>query len=310
MKICILPDKLNWAYHAIALALKKYNPYTDVQIDIRHIKGNIKTIKKKYKKYDRFLVMGWQTYDAVNFLPKSKTLIGVHSFHSWDKRETTPEKSATPDGKLIKFLNKFLRVNVVSSRLFDAFDNAGLDKLNYTPNGVDLDLFEQKKIYVSNYNMFNKDFYVGYSGSKAHDWRKGTSEFIIPATKLAGAENKLAMLSTGSYIPLGLMPNFYQSLDCYVCASSSEGMSLSVLEAAATGLPIISTRCSGTDEMFVDKENCLLVDRDMRQIADKISYLKHNTEECVRIGSNIRKTVEDKFSWKERVIDWIDFIKE
>ena len=49
MKIYILPDKLNWAYYAIALALKKHNPYTDVQIDIKPIKGNIKDIKKKYK---------------------------------------------------------------------------------------------------------------------------------------------------------------------------------------------------------------------------------------------------------------------
>jgi len=304
MKICILPDKLNWAYHAIALALKKYNPYTDVKIDIRHIKGNIRSIKKRYKKYDRFLVMGWQTYDAVNFLPKSETLIGVHSFHSWDKRMTTPEKSAIPDRKLIKFLNKFLKVNVVSERLMNTFKDAGVKDVCYTANGVDTELFTKK-------TTFDTDpFYVGYSGSKAHDWRKGVSEFILPATKLAGAKNKLAMLSTGSYIPLKEMPEFYRSLDCYVCASSSEGMSLSVLEAAATGLPIISTRCSGTDEMLIDKENCLLVDRDMSKISHKISYLKDNPEECVRIGSNIRKTVENKFSWEDRVVDWMNFIKD
>ena len=306
MKIYILPDKLNWAYYAIALALKKHNPYTDVQIDIKPIKGNIKDIKKKYKKYDRFLVMGWQTYDSVKFLPKSETLIGVHSFHSWDKGETTPEKSAIPNSRLIEFLNKFLKVNVVSERLMDIFESAGVEDLYYTANGVDTKLFTQKSIDAK----FKEDFYVGYSGSKSHDWRKGTTEFILPATKLAGAENRLAMLSTGSYIPLEEMPEFYRSLDCYVCASSSEGMSLSVLEAAATGLPIISTRCSGTDEMFVDKENCLLVDRDMREIAYRILYLKNNPKECIRIGSNIRKTIDDKFSWKDRVVNWIDFIKD
>ena len=306
MRICILPDKLNWAYHAIALACKKYNQRTDVEIDIIHIKGNIKHIKKKHKKYDRFLVMGWQTFNVVDFLPKSRTLIGVHSFHSWDKRKTTPEKSATPDKKLIRFLNKFLRVNVVSMRLFDTFSSAGVEKIYYTPNGVDLDMFTKKNISVDP----KENFYVGYSGSKAHDWRKGTTQFIIPAARLAGAETRLAMLSSGSYVPLKEMPKFYQSIDCYVCASSSEGMSLSVLEAAATGLPIISTRCSGTDEIFIDKENCLLVDRDMREIAYKISYFKNNPKECIRIGSNVRKTIEDKFSWEKRALDWIKFISD
>ena len=37
------------------------------------------------------------------------------------------------------------------------------------------------------------------------------------------------------------MPKFYNKLDIY-CASSSEGFSLSVLEASATGIPVISTK--------------------------------------------------------------------
>ena len=304
MKILLLTDKPNWAYHSIAIACKKYNTYSGVKIDILHIKGNISKIKKCYKRYDRILVMGWQNYDVVKFLPKSITLTGVHSFHSWDDRKTTPEKSAIPHKRIVQYLNEFFRVNVVSSRLYNVFKTAGVENLFYTPNGVDLDLFKKKWIESEN----RETFYVGYSGSKSHDWRKGVTEFIVPATHLAGAIVKIAMLSSNSYVDLKDMPNFYSSLDCYVCASSSEGFSLSVLEAAATGLPIISTRCSGTDEIFIDKENSLLVDRDVNDIADKISYLKQNTDECIRIGSNIRKTVEENFSWTKRVNDWIDFI--
>jgi glycosyltransferase involved in cell wall biosynthesis len=304
MKLCLLPDKKNWAYHSIALGCKKYNNHPDLDISIIPIKGNIKRIKKRYKTFDRFFVMGWQTYNLVKFLPKSSTLVGVHSFHSWDNRMTTPNESAVPKRDLIEFLNSFLRVNVVSLRLFKTFNNAGIEKLYYTPNGVDISIFKQKNINSET----KRPFYVGYSGSKGHDWRKGITEFIIPSVKRVGAKTKLAMSASNNYIPLKKMPTFYQSLDAYLCASSSEGFSLSVLEAAATGLPIVSTRCSGTDELFDDNENVLLVDRNVDQMAKKIKYLMNNPKECIRLGSNIRKTIEENFTWKLRSTNWLNFI--
>ena len=224
MKTLILIDKPNWAYERIAQALIKYgNPtwkYT-------HIKKNEKFIKKIYKDYDQFLVMGWQTYEKVKFLPKKDTLIGIHGHHQWDKRKTTPEHDVRPPQKLHDFLQEFKDVNAVSERLCSLFPYA-----KYTPNGADTDTF-----YSAPPRQLNNRLAVGCAYNPKHDWRKGVSEFIAPAVDKVKAELRLASRN----VQLIEMANYYNSLSVYVCASSSEGMSLSVLEAMACGIPVIST---------------------------------------------------------------------
>ena len=43
---------------------------------------------------------------------------------------------------------------------------------------------------------------------------------------------------------------FYQALDGFVLASRYEGLALSALEAASTGLPMILSRCPGNEEFL------------------------------------------------------------
>ena len=302
MKILLLTDKQNWAYHSIAKSLIKYNTDDDVSIDTLHIKTEKTTIKKKWKKYDKVLVMGWQNYPSVKFIPKKHCLTGIHSHHSWDDRKTSPEKDVTPSKELLDNLSGFAGVNAVSNRLYDLFSSNGLENLCYTPNGVDHKVFKCKS------NEPSDKFSIGYSGSKNHDWRKGVSKFIIPSATKAKVATRLAMLSTSDHIPLDKMPGFYQSIDCYVCASSSEGFSLSVLEAASCGIPIITTAVGGMSELIDDGRNGFVVNRDVGDIADKIIELKNDIDLYRSISKNIRSDIENKWSWEYRAADWIKFI--
>ena len=304
MKALILVDKLNWAYHSIAQSIAKYN-HTDIQLKIQPIKGSVPAIKKIYKKYDLVFVMGWQTYELVNFIPQEIVISGVHSFHSWDDRKTTPDKSATPPKKLIRFLRKFRAVNTVSDRLREAFSKNGLSSIVYTANGVDTDIFKS-----TCQRPLGKNIIVGYSGSKAHDWRKGVSKYIIPAAKKAKAGVKLAMLSTGDYIPLDKMHTFYNQLDCYVCASSSEGMSLSVLEAAACGCPVITTRCSGNTEIIKEGITGFFVNRKVESIADKIEMFRRDRKLLSEMSNNVAEDVKNMWGWDNRASKWMQFIED
>ena len=54
------------------------------------------------------------------------------------------------------------------------------------------------------------------------------------------------------------MPEIYRQHDIFVSASMQEGMSNAMLEAMASGLPIVTTRCEGVDELI--DENGLVVD--------------------------------------------------
>ncbi|MCU0915296.1 MAG: glycosyltransferase family 4 protein [Planctomycetes bacterium] len=46
------------------------------------------------------------------------------------------------------------------------------------------------------------------------------------------------------------MPDLYRQHDVFVSASMQEGMSNAMLEAMASGLPIVTTRCEGVDELI------------------------------------------------------------
>jgi len=310
-KVAIIVDRKNWAYDSIAKSLVKFNIYSDLELDIFYFKDESISLRKIYREYDLVFFLGWQLlkniykgkafYKSI-FIDEARTVTGIHSHHSWDDRKTTPDHDVIPSKKLINFLGSFKGINVVSRKLFEIFLETGLGNLAYTPNGVDTDKFSCKKKEIKT------SFIIGYSGSDNHDWRKGITQFIIPASKIPGVNLKIASPLEGQISP-DLMPSFYRDIDAYVCASSSEGFSLSVLEASAMGCPVISTRVGGCEDLIIDGYNGFLVDRNIDSIKEKIIYLKNNPQKSLEMGVNNKKLVEQLWSWKVRSRAWLSFIK-
>ena len=310
-RVLLVADRPNWAYDSIARALVKFNDDPDLQFDIEYVKNGRRRLEDIHKSYDLIFFMGWQTISSVksfkleySFIDSNRILTGIHSHHSWDKRESAPDSSISPPAELVDFLNKFNGVNAVSRRLYGLFLKAGLENIAYTPNGVDIDLFAP-----ISFERKNDDLIVGFSGNNRHDWRKGINEFIKPATQTSGLTLKLAMPTPGHYVSLEDMPSFYKAIDVYVCASSSEGFSLSVLEAAASGCPIISTRVGGCEDLIIEGVNGFLVDRNVLSIQEKLIVLRDDARTFESMSHMSRKIVEQLWSWKIRVPMWVAFIK-
>jgi len=303
MRVLVVIDKHNWAYHRIAWSLQK--EAKDMNLDILAVKRNEGKIKKMRNKYDRFFIMGWQYFDRIDFLDKKRTFVGVHSHQSWDEGKTRPERDVEPPQKLLSFLSSFRGVNIVSHRLLDLFQNAGLKNTTYTPNGVDTNLF------VCKTHKPSKKFKAGFCASTKHDKSKGISKYIVPAAKKAGAIPKAAMKGASSHVDLVEMPEFYHGIDCYVCASVAEGFSLSMLEAAACGRPIVSTRVGGTHELLGDKDDKgILCDRSVKSISRAISKMREDKELFERLSRNIRKHVVDNYQWSHVAKDWFRFLQQ
>lgn len=317
-KILLVCDKRNWAYDSIARGLLKHNGAGDITLAISYMKEDWRSFEKISKEHDILFFMGWQLiFEEKNpflkkgpvykkrfgFLEDERILTGIHSHHAWDKRRTTPEEDIAPPVGLLDSLGRCRGVNAVSRRLYSVFKKAGL-AITYTPNGVDTEIFKPLNTPGSGDTVR-----VGYSGSLKHDWRKGIMEFIEPACKEAGVELKKAMPAEDHYVPLEGMPEFYNDIDVYLCASSSEGFSLSVLEASACGRPVVTTRVGGCEDLILDRENGFFVRRNREAIAEKLKVLKENHGLITQMGRRNREIVEKEWSWAVRTADWMGFIK-
>jgi glycosyltransferase involved in cell wall biosynthesis len=323
-RVLLLCDRPFWAYDAIARALVKYNDDPELELDVAYVKPADPDLERRARESDAVFVLGWQLLGELRprplagmlprrlrsgvrrrlrFLDPARTLTGIHSHHAWDERRSQPDFTPEPPPALVRLLQRQRGVNAVSRRLADAFASAGVD-VCYTPNGVDTELFRPTPREARDGPLV-----VGYSGSLKHDWRKGITELIRPACDVPGVELRLAMPDGENLLPPERMPEFYNGLDAYVCASSSEGFSLSVLEAAACGVPVISTRVGGCEDLIEDGVNGFLVDRDVGAIRERIRFLAGSRGKCAELGVRAREIVERDWSWTRRTPAWLDFIR-
>lgn len=89
-----------------------------------------------------------------------------------------------------------------------------------------------------------------------------------------------------------LMPAF----DIYANSSSYEGVSLTILEAMAAGLPVVATRVGGNPEVVIDGETGRLTAGHARALAASLVELANNPQKRETMGTAGRWRVKRHFS--------------
>jgi glycosyltransferase involved in cell wall biosynthesis len=93
------------------------------------------------------------------------------------------------------------------------------------------------------------------------------------------------------------VPAFLAELDVAVLCSDSEGLSNSLLEYMAAGLPIVATAVGGNPELIRDGRDGLLVPpRDEGALARAVGQLLEDAPLARRLGTTARARVERHFS--------------
>jgi glycosyltransferase involved in cell wall biosynthesis len=99
-------------------------------------------------------------------------------------------------------------------------------------------------------------------------------------------------------IPHEIVLPYYQEASLFAFPSLNEGMSNAMLEALATGLPLISTDTGGASELISDGENGFIIKfKDSQDIAEKIERLILN-EELRQKMSQASRALAEKMSWE------------
>jgi hypothetical protein len=169
-------------------------------------------------------------------------------------------------------------------------------RVGYTPNGVDTSFFVPAEETCPD---GERPLRIGWAGSLANHGteHRGVHEVIAPAVAaVPGAELRLAAREE-RWRDAAEMLAFYRELDVYVCASRSEGTPNPCLEAAACGLPLVTTAVGNMPEFVRDGENGFLVERDPAAFADVFGRLRDDEALRRRVGEAARRSVE-AWDWK------------
>jgi glycosyltransferase involved in cell wall biosynthesis len=201
------------------------------------------------------------------------------------------------------------------------FYDAEKTKIRIVPNGVDTQRFRPTKECrkIKHQIGIDNNLCVLFVGRLIP--RKGLP-FLIEAAKeiikefsqtmfvIAGdgplKNNLLAHLErinlSGNFAFLGdvnekVLPALYNCADVFALPSIQEGQGIALLEAQATGKPVVAFNVGGVKEAMLDKETGLLVKPDSHELADAIMKLLSNWSLREKMGQKGQEFVSSKFSW-------------
>jgi glycosyltransferase involved in cell wall biosynthesis len=93
------------------------------------------------------------------------------------------------------------------------------------------------------------------------------------------------------------IPEILRSLDIFVLPSKAEGISNTILEAMASGLPVIATRVGGNPELVLDgKTGCLVEKEDVQGMSSAMRELVLDDGKRRQLGEASLQRIQAEFS--------------
>lgn len=201
------------------------------------------------------------------------------------------------------------RIFVGSSFARDSFIAEGIppERLTVIPYGVDASLFTPMPSVISTGNGF-RVLFVGQIGQhkgisyllKAYDRFRGSGTSLILVGDFCGSQEPLRryrdLFQHIPNVPRACLAGIYRQADVFVFPSLLEGMGMVVLEAMASGLPVIVTPNGPGDIVRDGIDGFVVPPRDADAIVDRMDFLRSNPEARAQMGANARKRAME-FSW-------------
>lgn len=284
--VLIVIDTYGWAFDFAATGIKKYS------------KHNV-TIKK----YNEVKTSDYETYDTVFFMNKSclfalrpiirdvinhieNKCIGIRSGIFYNG------KLADCDQPIVGW-----KIACNSQPTYDYLKRQQIPNIFLCRNGVDTEIFKRIRR--------PKDrFVVGWAGdTKKAEKRVNLLEKLNFPVKIINNHGPKYFTKNRDRKE---MVEFYESIDCYICTSIVEGMPQPILEAGASGLPIVSTAVGGIPE-FIDKEWLVQPSPEkvvVNNINEKLKILENDFKLRFVVGKQNAEKALSMWSWKNIVKEY------
>lgn len=187
-------------------------------------------------------------------------------------------------------------------------NGVGIDLERFTPQTL-----EMKKHLRNEYGYKEKDFILTYAGELSYRKHQDLLIDAIGLLKDKIPNIKLLLAGTGELFDqykkqvdkLGIkghveflgfrndVPNIMMLSDIAVSSSRQEGLPVNIMEAMATGLPLVVTDCRGNRDLVLDEKNGYIVGiNDVEGLANRVEKLYISSELRQSYGKESRKMVE------------------
>lgn len=101
--------------------------------------------------------------------------------------------------------------------------------------------------------------------------------------------------------------DYFKMSDIYVLSSDNEGFGIALLEAMATGLICVATKCPGPNEIIENGINGFLIDKSVEGVTEGLTKaLELSVEKSKEISEKSVKFVRENFEVNRRVRDVFD----
>jgi len=263
---------------------------------------------------------GWLCYRTANKLPYIISLRGsdVPGKHA---RLKIDYKILSPVFKLI-WKNAAALVACsegLKNRALSFMPNVSIDVI---PNGVDLEQFYPaetnektrtlKLLTVGRLSVTKRvEILIDvadilyHQGCKLHLTIVGGGELENNLRKIVLQKKLGDIVEITGRIESKKMPQLYRQNHIFISATIQEGMSNAMLEAMASGLPIVTTLCEGVRELIAD--NGIVVEQaNSESIAKAIKSLAGNEKLYDTMCFEARKKAEN-FSWKSVADKYLNY---
>ncbi len=234
-----------------------------------------------------------------------------------------PERIKKSPGLSQKFFQGAATNVSPSGYLLEAFQQAGYTELTYIPNTIPLKNYVFKLREHPSYRLL---------------WVRSFAEIYNPMLALDVVERLLAAGKTVSLCMVGpdkdgsleacrqrakaqnLPVTFTgvlkkeawlarsQDYDIFINTTNFDNMPVSVMEAMALGLPVVSTKVGGLPYLIADGKTGILVPADNAEALVKaLIYLVEHPKEAVQIAQQAREEVE-KMDWEHVKKMWVSLL--
>jgi glycosyltransferase involved in cell wall biosynthesis len=162
--------------------------------------------------------------------------------------------------------------------------------VHYTPNGVDTTFFRPAS---AQQRRRRDELRIGWAGSLGNHGaaHRRFHDVIQPAVAAVPGVRLFTAIREERWRNHDEMLEFYRNLDLYVCASRSEGTPNPCLEAAACGVPVVTTRVGNMPELIEDGVNGLFFDGTLAQLVDRLKLLRDEPSVLGAMSSRIRESI-------------------